>query len=646
MNHVPCQNRSLRWSLLLGVFYASLPVCTSSAEPDANLAIVPLFDGRRSELLNTWGGAWSVGNLKAISVQKCRANSGPGALAIDLGPTKANESRYLQCFASGFGPSSQYHQTRDLTKYKEIGFHICNGTSVALHGQLALKDKRDSQSQSASFRFELPAMAGWTFIKVPLDLGSAGWSVEGHPDLSQLLTIDFILRPVADLTTGRVFLDDVTLTEVGDPVDVNSAPLPALVECIARRQWNGLWAARGRHHGLIPNNSYQVTDAGVNTTSAVLWMLPEATRRHWVSQSEADRYVASLLDAVNRMLDRAVHLPPRNVDWVTTEPSLLPEESSVDAAFLALALHRYKSLPGIAGTLRQAIDATQNRFDFAAFSCPSGWRMSYRYASRHGPAGFTNNTYDGYTNEGNLISLAAHLSARHHVPIETHWNRTANRTCAGLVPIDPAPIVHTLPEFRAPFTQALWNLFVDVRGRGVDCYPDGRLAVNPWDNFVCYEQHVTARLASVGRCHMLQPDAGDDGTLDCYRQFSVYDAFGQNDLFMPWSASLTLLAGVKGSDESFRVLLRHRLDDSLGLADSARWATGAAEPYSITARHDFWNTGLSTMALLEWLNGEARSSKSFASLPEVRTALNRVFPSAQEIKDRSSQHVPQAKGAG
>ena len=45
----------------------------------------------------------------------------------------------------------------------------------------------------------------------------------------------------------------------------------------------------------------------------------------------------------------------------------------------------------------------------------------------------------------------------------------------------------------------------------------------------------------------------------------------------------------------------------------------------MTARHDFWNTALATMAFLEWLDGDRRLSKSFASLPEVPSALDRVF---------------------
>ena len=81
------------------------------------------------------------------------------------------------------------------------------------------------------------------------------------------------------------------------------------------------------------------------------------------------------------------------------------------------------------------------------------------------------------------------------------------------------------------------NLFVDVRSRGPDRYPDNSLAVNPWQNFVCYEQQVIARLAELGRPYLVEPDAGDDGTLRNYQQFSLYNDFGQRDLFMPWSAA-------------------------------------------------------------------------------------------------------------
>ena len=65
--------------------------------------------------------------------------------------------------------------------------------------------------------------------------------------------------------------------------------------------------------------------------------------------------VGLLTQTIGRLLDHSNYLPPRNVDWVTLKPSLMPEESSVDAAFLALALHRYKTLPSTPDALRKSM---------------------------------------------------------------------------------------------------------------------------------------------------------------------------------------------------------------------------------------------------------------------------------------------------
>ncbi len=600
-----------------------------------DLAVVPLFDGQQSEFLNTWGGAWGPGSTQGIRLLPADAPRGGRVLCVELGQVAAAEHRYLQCFACGFGPTREYYQTRNLARYERLHIDLQNRTHTALRCAVQVKDYRDSKGQSATYRFELPATEAAVLIEVPLALADARWVVEGHPDLSRVLTIDFLFEPCTAIRSGQVCLSDVSLVEPGGPVDIDTSPLPVLVERLARRQWDALWSARNRSHGMIPNNSYQATDAGLNTTAAVLWMLPAATRRGWVQQAEADGYVDLLLRTIGGLLDRAKHLPPRNVDWTTLKPSLLPEESSVDAAFLALALYQYKWLSSTSPPLRAAIDRTQIRFDFAAFSCPDGWRMAYRYATPQGAEGFVRCVYDGYTNEGNLTSLAAHLMPNHRVPIETHWNTSTKRVrmeLAGLgAPGTPgrAAMVHQCKEFRAPFTQALWNLFVDVRQRGVDIYPDRGLAVNPWQNFVGYEQDVMSKLAVEGRPFLIQPDAGDDGTLTCYRQFSVCEDFGQGDLFMPWSVAMALLADADRSEQSLRFLLQHRLYGPCGLADSAKWRTDAAEPYAVTSRNDFWNTGLATMALLEWLDGPARLSTSFAALPEVRAALDRVFPTTQ-----------------
>ena len=436
--------RNVSSLLVLTGFFSTGLVCDRSSASD--LSLVPLYDGRRNELLSTWGGAWSVDDAKDAVVQSMPGPSGSRALCFELGPVKAGESRNLQCFACGFGPTGQHYQTRDMTPYARLDFHLQNTTHVSMRGLLQLKDYRDSLEHRAVYPFELPAAASWTGVSVPLDFAAAGWRLTGQPDLSRLLTIDFLVEPRTSLSAGQVYLADMVLLERGGPIDIDTAPLTLLVERLARRQWLALWGARSRSHGLIPNNSYQSTDAGLNTTAAMLWMLPSAARRHWVEPGEADSYVALLLHTIDRLLDRAHYLPPRNVDWVSLKPSLLPEESAVDAAFMELALHQYRSLPSTPPPLRDAIARTQARFMFEPFACPTGWRMAYRYPNAYGPEGFTACTYDGYTNEAHLVSLAAHLTPGHGVPIEQQWNSCTHRVRARPADPDGGPLVHSLRD--------------------------------------------------------------------------------------------------------------------------------------------------------------------------------------------------------
>ena len=410
---------------------------------------LPRFGGRSAlrrpakRIPEYLGGAWGPGSTQSIRLLPADAQSGRRVLCVELGQVPAAEHRYLQCFASGFGPTREYYQTRNLARYERLHFGLRNRTHAALRCAVQVKDYRDSKSQSATYRFELPAAEAAVSIEAPLALADAHWTVEGHPDLSRVLTIDFLFEPCTAIRSGQVYLSDVSLVEPGGPVDIDTSPLPVLVERLARRQWDALWSARSRSHGMIPNNSYQATDAGLNTTAAVLWMLPAATRRGWVQQADADRYVESLVHTIGGLLDRAKYLPPRNVDWTTLKPSLLPEESSVDAAFLTLALYQYKCLSSTSPPLRTAIDQTQNRFDFAAFSCPEGWRMAYRYPTPQSAEGFVRCVYDGYTNEGNLTSLAAQPRVQ---PSRAHRDALEHQHQAGADAIGRAPGV-TPPWF-------------------------------------------------------------------------------------------------------------------------------------------------------------------------------------------------------
>ncbi len=333
--------------------------------------------------------------------------------------------------------------------------------------------------------------------------------------------------------------------------------------------------------------------------------------------------MGQLVGSLNTNLDATDHVPSRFLDPVTAAPIAAANwaESSVDSAFLALALHHYKSQPTTSQTLFAGIDAVQNRFDHSAFRLANGWSQTYSPVD-----GFSSNVYQGYTNESKVISLAAELSTANHVPLEELWNVDILRTRDFLVNADDAHIVHSNASFRVPFEQALLNLFVDTSDRGVDNYPDRQLATNPWENYVRYEREVAAKLVQLGRDYLFQPDAGQGGPPANYKQYSLYDDFGQSDLFMPWSVALALLANPEEAEGALRFLLATEvLQGPLGIADSARWTTGEQAPSSVYDRQDNWNHVLSTMALLELLEGKTGSSSFFASLAEVEEALDMVF---------------------
>jgi hypothetical protein len=146
-------------------------------------------------------------------------------------------------------------------------------------------------------------------------------------------------------------------------------------------------------------------------------------------------------------------------------------------------------------------------------------------------------------------------------------------------------------------------------------------------NFVRYEAEVSAKLEQLGRDNFFQPDAGAGaGT---YQPWNLYNNFGQPNLFQPWSVALALMAGAEGADDALRFLLDNGLGDGLdgpqGLADSAQWVAGAANPTAVPSWADNWNMTLSTMALLEFLDGADRASLFFANLPHVDAALDTVF---------------------
>lgn len=588
-----------------------------------DLGYVPLFDGERFDSLNLWGGPFSAGNIAGFAKQSAIVRTGSGAYQASLGSIPNDGFRFFQTFSSAVNGAPGYRQDRDLTSYQSLAGYVRNDTSTPLTFSLELKDYRDSNSHRARRSYTIPPGVSWTRIEAPLDL-AAGWSVSGAPDLTRTFALSFLVDADFGATAGSLYLDDFALSEKGPGVDAATAPINTVVERLAQRQFHALWMARNKTSGLIPNSSDNVVLGALNTTSGVVWMLPGAVRRGWIEQAEADGYMGQIVDSLNANRDQTTYLPTRFLDLVTAAPVANREESTIDAAFVALALHNYKTRAATPAALRDSIDAVQNRFDFAALERPNAYNLAFFPQTN----AFSPSTYNGFTNENKVIAMAGELSDDHHVPLARTWNDDTGRTLASLVNPDDEFLVYSFgTDYRAPFAQALLNLFVDTSQRGVDSYPTRTLARNPWINFTRYETEVAAKLQQLGRDNFVQPDAGQGAA--GYQPYNLFNNFGQPNLFMPWSVAFSLMSGAEGGEDALRFLLDnglgHGLDGPQGLADSAQWATGALNPTGVPSFADNWNMALSTMALLEFLDGPQRASLAFAQLPEVDAALDTVF---------------------
>ena len=593
----PGVNRPL-WPARAAGLVALLALALGAALPAAvaqsgDVTQVPLWDGETVDptsgaLLNRFGGNPVQGIHATVSSTTSVVRSGAGAFRVDTNqPIPPGGFDFIGIALTGFGPTSSYVDTRDLTPFAALDLWLRNETGSAFTLALEVKDYRDSNLHRARRSYLVSSVAVWTLVHAPLDLGS-GWVVDGDPDLSRAKVVALVIQADQGQTVGgSVYLDDVTLVEPGGPVDPMTAPIEELEERIAHRQLAGLWGARDRTTGLVPSISSYADVCATNALAALVKLMPGAISRGWVARSDADQWLTTVVATLGTLMDSAMYLPPRYVDRVTLEPAWTDEESSVDAAFLYLALYQYRSDPGVDPSLRAAVDQLLDRFDFSVFATPGGWSMAY-----HESTGQFAGPYDGYSGEPWLISLAAHLSSTHHVGVETLYHSATLRVRDFLVDPARAHLVHASDEFRAPFLQWLLPLFVDVSDRGPDSYPDATLACNPFDNAVLYQLEVDARRALLGRALLLQPDAGDDGTGGFYRQFSCYNDFGHPDLFMPWSAALIFPADPEAAAAALRNHLAHGLHGPLGLSDSVDWLTGAptraASPAATTSGTSPW----------------------------------------------------------
>lgn len=590
-----------------------------------DMGVVPLFNGERSDTLNLWGGPFNVGSIASTTKQSAIVRSGVGAYQANLGSVADGGFKFFQTFSSNTA-AINLRQDRDLTQYQALRGYVRNSTGTPLTFSLELKDYRDSNSHVAKRSYTLPAGADWTLIEAPLNLAN-GWNVTGSPNLQRTYAMGFLVDADFGASSGSLYLDDFALVENGPSIDAATAPIQDVVERLARRQFMGLWAARNKTSGLVPNSSDNVSIGALNTTTGVVWNLPSAVRRGWVAQADADAYMTQLTTSLNTNRNQTSYLPTRFLNLATAAPVTDREESTIDAAFIALALHNYKTQAATPPALRDAIDALQNRFDFSAFDRPGVNAYNQAYFPAPG-SGFSQFTYSGFTNENKVIAVAGELSTAHHVPLESMWNQDTGRVLASLVDPNQKFLTYSFgTDYRAPFAQALLNLFVDTSARGVDNYPNRSLARNPWINFERHEAEYAARLDQLGREYFFQADAAQGAA--GYQPYNLFNNFGQPNLFMPWSTAFALMAGADGAEEALRFLIDNGLGDGLdgplGLADSAQWPTGAANPTQVPSFADNWNIALSTMALMNWLDGEDRASLAFANLPELKTALDRVF---------------------
>jgi hypothetical protein len=624
--------RRTKYSRFLGAaFSAASATVLASSLPAGDLSVVPFLNGERSDSLNLWGGPINAGSTGGFTQQSSIVRTGAGAYRANLGA--ADPFEFFFTSSSALTGSQAHRQDRDLTQYQTLEGYVRNDAGNDLTFTLELKDYRDDLAHRARRSFTIPAGGVWTKIEAPLDL-SSGWVVDGSPDLSRTYVMAFGVNESMGQLNGSLYLDDFNLIENGPSIDVQTAPIETVVERLAKRQFMGLWAARNKSTGIIPNTSHNVILGALNTTTGVVWNLPSAVRRGWVSQAAADAYMTQLVSALNTNLNESTatfFLPTRFLDPATASPLVTSEreESTIDAAFIYLALHGYKSQPSTPVGLRSAIDALQDRFDFSVFTTSGAFRQAFFPG-----IGFGCCTYSGYTHENKVIALAAALSDTHYVPLASQWNKDTDRALDHLTDQNQNHLVYELvnvpgiqDEYRAPFAQALLNLFVDTSNLGADNYPDRSLARNPWQNFVRYEAEVAAKLEELDRENFFQPDAGAGaGT---YQAWNLYHDFGQPNLFQPWSVALALMAGAEGADDALRFLLDSGLGNGLdgpqGLADSAQWTTGASNPFEVPSWADNWNITLSTMALLDYLDGPDRASRFFATLPEVAAALDTVF---------------------
>src|SRR5687768_6439662 len=120
-----------------------------------NLSNVPLWDGETEDgsgtRLNRFGG--NPGEhltTVARTTNAAEVRSGSGALKVTTsGTIAAGGFGFVATALAGFGPSTAYLDTRDLTPFDQLTFWIRNDTGEPFTLALELKDYRDDNNHRA-----------------------------------------------------------------------------------------------------------------------------------------------------------------------------------------------------------------------------------------------------------------------------------------------------------------------------------------------------------------------------------------------------------------------------------------------------------------------------------------------------------------
>ncbi len=597
----------------------------------ADISVVPFWNGDatfptpESSTHNLLGGPTVSSNNVTVIHETDTIRGGTGAMrSIVL--IAESEFGFFGSALAGFGPvnGNVYVDTRDISQFERLDFQIRNETGATFTLHVELKDYRDlignGDDHRASASFEIDTNNHWKSLSVPLDLSNPVWDVTGTPDLSRARQILFVIEATGESPVGgSILLDEVNFVEPGGPVSLNSVTDQALLERLTERTFRGLWGSRDRSSGLVPAISTFADQLGLNTTAMLVRTLPGAVSRGWISQSDAESYVTRLVATLNSVMDDSQYLPPRTLDRITLEPTGLREESVVDAAFMFLGLTTFRAMPGVDSTLAGNVDSLLDRFEFRPFSSNQGWLSAFRYNAGARPGQLTQSVYDGYSGEVYVISLAAHLANTGHVDIKTQFH-SADRVLADLGNNNAQYLVHPSTNFRSPFLQWLFPIFVDVQNRGDTTYPDPELAINPHLNAVRYQLDVIETLTNRGL--PLQPDAADDGTGNRYITPSAFENFGAPSLTMPWSSGFVLAADPGAATDTLKSFLQQNLVGPFGPVDSAQYDSPTGELTLFNGRYDLWNTALWMSAAVEYLYDD---NSLLTTQPEVVAALDMVF---------------------